>query len=95
MISNEWRIRTNNELELLFQKPNILEIIWSKRLKSAGHAWRSQNPLLCIILEKDPTGKRPLGRPRMRWEYLIIMMLSKGNNTVLILCLFIGKQEDL
>ena len=31
----------------------------------------------------------------MRWGYLFIMMLSKGNNTVLILCLFIGKQEDL
>ena len=31
----------------------------------------------------------------MRWWYLIIMMLSKGNNIVLILCLFIGKHEEL
>jgi len=45
--SNEWRIRTNNELaEFLFQKLNILEIIRSKRLKWAGHTWRSHNPLL-------------------------------------------------
>jgi len=31
--SNEWRIRTNNELGLLFQKQNILETIRSRRLK--------------------------------------------------------------
>lgn len=35
------------------------------------YAWRSQNPLLHIVLGKDPAGKRPLGRPRMRWEYLV------------------------
>jgi len=35
--SNEWRIRTNNELGLLFQKLNILETIRSRRLMWAGH----------------------------------------------------------
>jgi len=69
--SNEWRIRTNNELGLLLQKPNMLDTTRSRRLKWAGHAWRSQNPLLRIVLEKDPVGKRPLGRPRMRWEDLV------------------------
>jgi hypothetical protein len=55
--NNEWRIRTNNELGLLFQKSNILETIRSRRLKWTGHAWRSQNPLLRIVFEKDPAGK--------------------------------------
>jgi hypothetical protein len=35
----------------------------------AGHAWHS--PLLRIILEKDPTRKRLLGRPHMRWNDLV------------------------
>lgn len=24
-----------------------------------------------IVLEKNPTGKRPLGRPRLRWEDIV------------------------
>jgi len=50
--------KKNNKLELLFQKPNILGTIRNKRLKWAGHAWRNQNPLLRIIFENDPAGKR-------------------------------------
>jgi len=68
MLSGEWRIRKNDELETLFHKPSILETIKNKRLLWAGHAWRSQNPLIRMVLEENPTGKRPLGRPRRRWE---------------------------
>jgi len=57
-----WRIRKNKELEELFQKPNILNIIQSRRLQWAGHAWRSQNPLLHMVLAENIEGKRPLGR---------------------------------
>ncbi|CAI6370121.1 unnamed protein product [Macrosiphum euphorbiae] len=66
-----WRIRKNKELEELFQKPNILNIIQSRRLQWAGHAWRSLNPLLHVVLKENPKGKRSLGRPRLRWEDLI------------------------
>ncbi|KAF0711681.1 MICOS complex subunit Mic60-like [Aphis craccivora] len=55
IFSGEWRIRKNDELETLFHKPT-------------GHAWRSQNPLIRMVLEENPNGKRPLGRPRRRWE---------------------------
>lgn len=34
----------------------------------AGHAWRKQGSLIRQIIEEDPIGKRPLGRPRLRWE---------------------------
>ncbi|KAL4099054.1 hypothetical protein QTP88_023549 [Uroleucon formosanum] len=68
MLSGEWRIRKNDELKTLFHKPSILETIKNKRLLWAGHAWRSQNPLIRMVLDENPNGKRPLGRPRQRWE---------------------------
>jgi hypothetical protein len=65
-VINDWGIRKNEKLDSLYQKLNIMEAIRTKRLKWAGHAWRNQNPLLYIVLEKNPTEKRPIGRPRMR-----------------------------
>lgn len=59
------------ELESLYQKPNIVEAIRNKKLKWAGHSWRNRNPLLRTVLEKDPADKRPVGRPRMRWEDVV------------------------
>jgi len=44
---------------------------------------RSQNPLLRIVLEKDSAGKRPLGRPRTRWEDVVnkdVEALGGGSN---------------
>jgi len=58
-------------LVTLFRKPSILETIKNKRLAWAGHAWRSQNLLIRIVLEENHTGKRPLGRPRLRWEDVV------------------------
>lgn len=55
-------------MQSLYQKPNIVKAIRNKRLPWAGDAWRSQNPLLRTVLEKNPTGKRPTGRPTVRWE---------------------------
>jgi len=33
-----------------------------------GHAMRRQNYLLRTVLEQIHVGKRPLGRPKLRWE---------------------------
>jgi hypothetical protein len=62
-ITGEWRRRKNLELETLYSSSDILEVIRSRRLRWAGHAWRSQNPLLHAVIEQNPVGKRPLGRP--------------------------------
>jgi len=59
------------ELETLLHKPSILETIRNKRLQWAGHAWRGRNPIIRIVLEENPTGKIPLGRPRLRWEDVV------------------------
>jgi len=41
-------------------------------LEWAGHdAWRRQNPLIRIVLEENPTEKKPPGRPRLRWEDIV------------------------
>ena len=67
-ISGEWRRRKNTELEILFQNTTITEVIKRRRLQWAGHAWRSQNELIRAVLEQNPRRKRPLGRPKTRWE---------------------------
>ncbi|KAL4154026.1 hypothetical protein QTP88_001859 [Uroleucon formosanum] len=70
-ITGEWRRRKNIELEILYGNADIVEVMRSRRLRWAGHAWRSQNPLLHAVMEQNPIGKRPLGRPRMRWEDVV------------------------
>jgi hypothetical protein len=42
------------------------------------HAWEKRNAYR--ILVGKPEGKRPLGRPRRRWEYNIKMDLRMGWN---------------
>lgn len=53
------RIRTNNELELIFHKLNIL-----KTIKVEAYSGRD-------LLEKDLAEKRPLRRPRMILEDVV------------------------
>jgi hypothetical protein len=50
-ITREWRRRKNLELETLYNSSDILKVIRSRRLRWAGHAWRSQNPLLHAVIE--------------------------------------------
>ena len=69
--TTDWRIRENKELEELFKKPNILDKIQSRRLQWAGHARRSQNSLLHMVMAENPEGKRPLGRIRRKWEDVV------------------------
>jgi hypothetical protein len=33
-----------------------------------GHVWRKPDAITKTVLQENPRGKRPLGRPRMRWE---------------------------
>ena len=73
----------NVELHSLYHSPNIVRVIKSKRLRWAGHVARmeeSRSPFK--ILTSTPAGKRPLGRPRRRWEGNIRMDLKEiGINT--------------
>ena len=54
--------------------PNIVRIIKSRRSRWARHVVRmEENRSDFKILTGIPTGKRPLGKPRHRWEDNIIV----------------------
>ena len=67
--NGEWRRLYNEELHSLYRSPNIVRVIKSRRLRWAGHVARMEEGRSAFkILTGKPTGKRPLGRPRRRWE---------------------------
>ena len=53
----------------MYRSPNIDRVIRSRRLRWAGHiAKMVEGRRAFKILKGKPTGKRPLGWPRRRWE---------------------------
>ena len=60
------------------QTTTIVRVIKSRRLRWAGHVARMEEGRSAFkILTGKPTGKRPLGRPRRRWEDNIRMDLEE------------------
>ena len=61
----------------------LCRVIRSRRLRWAGHVARMEEGMSAFkILTGKPTGYRPSGRPRRRWEDNIRMYLKEtGINT--------------
>ena len=77
-IYGEWRKLHNKELSDLYSLPNIMRVVKSRRMRWAGHAARmGQGRGVYRVLVGKPEGKRPLGRPRRRWEVNIKMDLQE------------------
>ncbi|KAJ4440590.1 hypothetical protein ANN_08736 [Periplaneta americana] len=76
--SREWRKLHNTELHALYSSPDIITNIKSRRLRWAGHVARmGESRNAYRVLVGRPEGKRPLGRPRRRWEDNIKMDLRE------------------
>jgi hypothetical protein len=77
-ITGEWRRLRNEELNDLHSSPNIIRVIKSRRMRWAGHVARvGEGRGAYRILVGRPEGRRPLGRPRRRWDDHIKMDLQK------------------
>jgi hypothetical protein len=60
-----WRKLHHDELHNLYSSPNIVRVIKSRRIHVAR---MGEGRGVYRVLVERPEGKRPLGRPRRRWE---------------------------
>jgi hypothetical protein len=72
-VTEEWRKLHNEELNDLYSLPNIVRVVKS-RMRWVGHVARVEEERgVHRVFVGKPEGKRPLGRPRSRWEDTIKM----------------------
>ena len=74
-VTGEWRKLHNEEL---YSLPNIVRVVKSRRMRWAGHVARmGEDRVVQRVLVGKPEGKRPLRRPRRRWNDNIKMDLQE------------------
>jgi len=77
-VTGEWRKLHNKELNNLCSSPNIVRLIKLRKMRWAEHvALMGERREVYRVLVGIPEGKRPLGRPRRRWEDNIKMDLQE------------------
>jgi hypothetical protein len=77
-VTGEWRKLHSGELHNLYSPPYIIRQFKSRRMRWTGHVARmGEGRKVYRVLVGKPEGKRPLGRPRRRWEDGISMDLKE------------------
>jgi hypothetical protein len=77
-VTGEWRKLHNEELHDLYYLSTIVRMIKLRRMRSVGHVARmGEERGVCRVVVGKPEGRRPLGRPRRRWEYNTKMDLQE------------------
>jgi hypothetical protein len=77
-VTDEWRRLHNEELNDLYSSPNVIRVIKSRRMRWTGHVARmGEGRGAYRILVGRPEGRRPIGKPRRRWEDNIKMDLQE------------------
>jgi hypothetical protein len=68
-VTGSWRKVNNEELHNLYSSPSIIRMTKSRRMGWVGYVAPIETKRNAYrILAGKPGGKRPLGRPRRRWE---------------------------
>jgi hypothetical protein len=75
-----WRIKTNQEINEMLKGQIISGFIKKQRLNWLGHVegMAEDNNMLKIKRGK-PTSKRPIGRPKTRWEDDVLEDINSMN----------------
>jgi hypothetical protein len=77
-VTGEWRKLHNEELHNMYSSPDIIRKVKSTRMRWAGHVARiGEERKVYRVLVGKSEGKRPLGRPKRRWEDGIRMDLGE------------------
>ena len=77
-VTGEWRKLHDEELNDLYSLPIIVRVPKSRQIRWAEHVARmGEDRGVHRVLVGKPEGKRPLGRPRLRWEDNIKMDLQE------------------
>ena len=77
-VTGEWRKLHNKELNDMYSLPDIVRMIKKRRMRWARYVARMEERITVYrVLVGKPEGKRPLGRPRRRWEDNIKMDLQE------------------
>jgi hypothetical protein len=78
-VMGEWRKLHNGELHNLYSSPDIIRQIKSRRMGWAGHVARmGEGKNVYRILVGKPKGKRPLVKPRRRWNKMDLREIGCG-----------------
>jgi hypothetical protein len=68
-VTEELRKLHNEELNDLYSLHNMVRVVKSRRMRWAGHVARmGEGRGVHRVLVGKPEGRRPMGRPRRRWE---------------------------
>lgn len=64
-----WRMRHNIEIRERYKDPDIIAEVKSRRLRWFGHiSRREEDSTTRNVLDRNPEGRRPRGRPKLRWK---------------------------
>ena len=75
-----WRIKTNQETNDILKGQNVIGFIKKQRLNQLGHVERmAEDNIVQRIKRWKSMSKRPIGRPKTRWEDDVLEDVKKMN----------------
>jgi hypothetical protein len=77
-VAGVWRKLDDDELHDLYSSPITVRVIKSRRMRWVGNVAQIGGRDVYRVLAGKPDGKRPLGKPRRRWEDNIKMDLQEA-----------------